>query len=284
MTRPTAPKDECVIRSVTTSLGDFTLLRARYFTQHFARHSHEELPVGVIESGALGFHYRGANTAAHRGMVSIANPDDPHNGYAVGESGWSYRMFYLSPSLVSSVMRGISDTRVNTPLFPLGTIRDDRLASALSDLHRMYESSPTSDIEREELLLDIMKYLITSHSTDRIYERNCGAEPMMVERIKEYLRAHADQLITLADLSRITGLSPFYLSRSFRSATGLPPSEYLTQLRVRHARALLAGNTSLSQIALNVGFSDQSHFTRRFKSIEGITPAAYRKIIQDRIS
>ena len=275
-------RDECVMRNISTSSGDFTLLRASYSAQRFARHSHEELPVGVIESGALGFRYRGGEIAARRGMISIANPDDPHNGYALDGRGWSYRMFYLSPALVRSATEEICGKGITVPLFREGAIRDDRLASRLRTLHRMFESSHTSDIGAEELLLGVLRDLIISHSTDRTADRKSGHERAMVSRVTEYIRANAARRITLGELSHLTGLSPFYLSRSFHDATGLPPSEYLTQIRVRRARTLLEGNSSLAQIALAVGFSDQSHFTRRFKSIEGITPAAYRKIVQDR--
>ena len=171
---------------------------------------------------------------------------------------------------------------IAVPLFREGAIHDDRLASRLLALHRRFESSCAHDIGAEETLLDVLRDLIVSHSTGRTADRKSGRERAMVRRVTEYLHANASRRITLGELSVLAGLSPFYLSRSFHDATGLPPSEYLTQIRVRRARTLLEGNSSLAQIALAVGFSDQSHFTRRFKSIEGITPAAYRKIVQDR--
>ncbi|HNX58354.1 MAG TPA: AraC family transcriptional regulator [Spirochaetota bacterium] len=282
MKRESVMHDECVMRNISTSSGDFTLLRASYSAQRFARHSHEELPVGVIGSGSLGFRYRGGEIAAHRGMISIANPDDPHNGYALDGRGWSYRMFYLSPALVRSAAEEVCGRGITVPLFREGAIHDDRLASRLLSLHRRFESSCAPDIGAEETLLDVLRDLIASHSTDKTADRKSGRERAMVRKVTEYIRANAARSITLGELSDLAGLSPFYLSRSFHDATGLPPSEYLTQIRVRRARTLLAGDSSLAQIALAVGFSDQSHFTRRFRSIEGITPAAYRKIIQDR--
>ena len=63
---------------------------------------------------------------------------------------------------------------------------------------------------------------------------------------------------------------------------GLAPHEYQVQLRVNRARALLESGESAAQAALDSGFADQSHLNRHFRRILGLTPGAYRKIVQDR--
>ncbi len=81
-------------------LGNLELMHAAYLTQTFARHTHEGFAVGVIESGALGFDYRGESLIASPGTINLANPDEAHTGHAAAESGWTYRMFYLDAVLL----------------------------------------------------------------------------------------------------------------------------------------------------------------------------------------
>jgi len=74
-------------------------------------------------------------------------------------------------------------------------------------------------------------------------------------------------------------LSPFHLARLFKQVLGVSPHQYLIQVRVNSARSLLSagsGERSLAEIAAAVGFADQSHLTRHFKRITGITPRQFR--------
>jgi AraC-like DNA-binding protein len=79
----------------------------------------------------------------------------------------------------------------------------------------------------------------------------------------------------LTQLTSLTNLSPFYLLRVFHNRAGFPPHEYQTQVRIAHARKLIRNGTSLSQAALETGFFDQSHLSRNFKRIVGVTPRQY---------
>src|SRR6185295_12046111 len=81
--------------------------------------------------------------------------------------------------------------------------------------------------------------------------------------------------IHLADIATAAHVSPFHLTRLFKRAMGVAPYQYLIQMRVNSARALIAaggGEYSLAQIATSVGFADQSHLNRHFKRVLGMTP------------
>jgi AraC family transcriptional regulator len=85
--------------------------------------------------------------------------------------------------------------------------------------------------------------------------------------------------VSLADIAGAAHLSPYHLTRVFKKATGISPHQYLVQVRVNSARSLLtagAGDRSLAEIAAAVGFADQSHLTRHFKRMLGITPKQLR--------
>lgn len=104
-----------------------------------------------------------------------------------------------------------------------------------------------------------------------------GLAPWQLKRVTEYLEAHLAEDVALAELASVARLSPSHFRAAFRVATNLSPSAYLVQRRIERAKTLLRPDgPSLAEIALACGFSDQSHFTRRFRQAAGITPKMYR--------
>jgi len=100
---------------------------------------------------------------------------------------------------------------------------------------------------------------------------------LRMRRVLDYIDAHLDQDLTLAELAGVACLSPCHFSRSFKEAIGLGPQRYTAQRRVERAKALLQhGDESLAGIASMVGFADQSHFTATFRRETGMTPGRFR--------
>jgi len=95
----------------------------------------------------------------------------------------------------------------------------------------------------------------------------------MLKRVIEYIHANLDQNLTLAELSFIANMSPYHFARTFKQATGMAPHQYVLHTRIERAKSLLLqGKLSIAEVAMRVGFFDQSHFTRYFKRIVGVTP------------
>ena len=92
------------------------------------------------------------------------------------------------------------------------------------------------------------------------------------------MRAHFHREITNQRLASISNMSLRAFERRFRAAFHLTPQRFLRKLRLRIAsRALVYTDESLSEIALNCGFADQSHFSREFRRQFGRTPREYRE-------
>jgi AraC family transcriptional regulator len=93
----------------------------------------------------------------------------------------------------------------------------------------------------------------------------------------EYIEDNLDASPTLAQIAAVAGLSPYHFARQFKTATGLPPHEYVIARRVERAKPLLqGGELSLAEVAAQAGFSDQSQFSRHFKRLVGVTPGQFR--------
>lgn len=98
-----------------------------------------------------------------------------------------------------------------------------------------------------------------------------------LRRVEVYIDAHIEETVTLADLARVTGLSPMHFAAQFRAATGIRPHEFLLRRRIDHAQAMLADpRARLVDVALSVGFQTQAHFTTVFKRFVGQTPHRWR--------
>jgi AraC-like DNA-binding protein len=99
-----------------------------------------------------------------------------------------------------------------------------------------------------------------------------------LKRVVDYLDAHLADPIGLADLAGATGLSRMHFAAQFRAATGLRPHEYLLRRRIERSQTLLSqSRLPLCEVALDVGFKSQPHFTTVFARFVGETPNAWRQ-------
>jgi AraC-like DNA-binding protein len=96
-----------------------------------------------------------------------------------------------------------------------------------------------------------------------------------VRKVKDHIDACYAREIPLDELAELAGVDKYRLLRAFGSEVGFPPHAYQMLVRVFQARRLLSRGDSAAQVALAVGFTDQSHLIRQFRRVEGMTPAAY---------
>ena len=96
-----------------------------------------------------------------------------------------------------------------------------------------------------------------------------------VRRALTLMRERLADTLTLDELSDYARLDKFHLCRAFRTQVGMPPHAYLTQLRIRHAKQLLAAGGRPKEIAVQVGMYDQSQLNRHFRRIVGMTPGQF---------
>jgi AraC-like DNA-binding protein len=228
----------------------------------------------MIERGVENFRYRGTSHHASSGQVVMVNPDEVHTGNAGTPQGWSYRMFYPD---VRTLERAASELGLRgTPFFPRAVVNDPALALQLRDAHRTLETA-SSALEREARLLEALQRLVARHAEGRAIRIESADSPRAVRLVRDHLETHFARNTSLEELSALSGLSGFHLTRVFKRTYGLPPHALQTQLRVRHARARLLQGHEIAVTAFEAGFSDQAHLTRAFKRVYGVTPAVYAR-------
>ena len=100
----------------------------------------------------------------------------------------------------------------------------------------------------------------------------------IAESVKAYLRHNYSSRVCFADIASQYGFSSAYLSKIFKIHNGISPGKYLKEFRINTAKKLLVGSDlSISEIAAKVGFDDQFHFSKSFKSLTGMSPRKFRE-------
>ena len=257
---------------VELSIGGLDLVQFRDYAHSFPRHSHDFFTVGVFARGNGRLIYRGATWVADEGSILAVSPDEVHTAEPRRDRGWTYCAMYPTVELMAHAVGPAA--AAGPAFFPAPVFHDAALSGELYDVQQMLRTS-APDLATEERLLDVLGRLVDRHAEIRGRTYHGSAPSRAVVIAREYLRAHYSKSVKLVELATVCDTSPFHLVRSFRDAVGMPPHAYLTQVRSNHARDMLLRGVPVSSAAYRCGFADQSHLTRTFKRIFGVTPGAY---------
>jgi AraC-like DNA-binding protein len=207
----------------------------------------------------------------------LLEPGDIHDGEAPTEDGFTYRMLYLDPQWLERELSALfEDAPLNSQLsFATTLASDTRLAHAISLAFEALHGAELRIVRQSAL--DGLLERLTTHLHWRTRYAEDPRLPRVAQKAREYLHANARYDIGLDQLAAATGVDRFRLTRAFKAAYGIAPHAYLVQLRLATARRLLARGELPATIAMELGFSDQSHLGRWFVRAYGLTPALYRK-------
>lgn len=247
-------------------------ISASYEHHRFPPHAHQEYLIGLTTEGVEHIVQDGERWESRPGQVRTINPGVVHEGGCGEGERWGYEALYIPESLILEAVLSVG--RVTTaPRLSAPVVDDRALATSLARLFERLrtESDP---LLREEELAGFLGRL-AQHRIMRVDQPLADREPQAIERARDYLAANARRRVPLEVLATVSGLSKFHLLRVFKAQTGLTPWQFQTQLRIDLARRLLAAGEPAGQVAAACGFVDQSHMTRRFRQIVGLTPSAY---------
>jgi AraC family transcriptional regulator len=116
-----------------------------------------------------------------------------------------------------------------------------------------------------------------SRNDTDIFRRRPVLADWQVNLAKTYLRSRLSEQVSIADVAGVCGISACYFIKAFTETVGIAPYSWLIVQRVERACLLIARDESLAQVALECGFTDQSHFTKAFAKQIGMTPARWRQ-------
>lgn len=244
-------------------------------TEHkFPKHAHDYYVIGLIANGRQSFIHRGTEYQTPPGGMITLNPEDDHTGVPVDDQGFSWSAIYPTRDQMKAAVDQLAHGKHANLAFPHVRVDDPVLIASFNRLYAALLNN-RSTLVRQTAYVDFLIQLIIRHSNLRVRSTGSYSERWTVIKAKQLFRDHMSENLTLDQVASHLGIDRYRLTREFNQQLGMPPHLYLDCLRVREAQRLLEQRLPLADVAQAVGFSDQSHFTKRFKRQMGVTPGQY---------
>ncbi len=239
------------------------VLHATFQDHSYPSHTHDDWTVLLIDERAVTYDLDRTRHQATPQSITLLPPHVPHDGRsAVGGRSFRKRVLYLSEEWLPATA---ANAAVTHPM-----LTDRRVVTAVTGIHAAL-SSPGDALAAECGVLALRDAVRTRLGAPPSAERDAP----LARRLREMLDDRLSESFTIADAARVLGVHPSHLVRAFSTAYGIAPYRYVTGRRVDRARRLLLDGLPASEAAAKAGFHDQSHLTRHFKRVLGITPGAF---------
>ncbi|MBY9077415.1 AraC family transcriptional regulator [Paenibacillus sp. HN-1] len=246
--------------------------------QKFPNHFHEYYVIGFIEKGQRLLSCKNKEYVIEPGDLLLFNPRDNHACEQIDGQTLDYRCINIQPEIMSKAICEITGKEY-LPYFTSQVVFHSDLVVVLRELHQMLMEEE-SDFRKEEIFFFLLEQLVEEYTEQAVPAGNTE-QSMEARAICEFLENHYMENITLNDLCKLTGLSKYYLLRSFTKQKGISPYSYLETIRIDKAKKMLEQGILPIDVALQTGFTDQSHFSNFFKKFIGLTPKQYMNIFKD---
>ena len=254
----------------STPTEDISLIQAQYQEFAFQRHYHLDFHVGLITQGQQKFVYKGTSHHVGAGQVVIMPPDELHDGHSKLDSGYQVSVFAVSPKW----FQDLADPKQNghTLGFSELILSDQAAFLQLRSLHGLLINQNIS-----QLAQDCLPFEGFSTIVDRYAKFGSKSDIKLgnqsIDALKDYLMANLDQPVRLEQLSELCGLTTTQFQRHFKNKMGITPYAWLSRLRMEQSMRLIKSGICGTKVAHQVGFYDQAHFSKAFKTTFGVPPS-----------
>jgi AraC family transcriptional regulator len=185
---------------------------------------------------------------------------------------------FLKPAFLQQVARE-TELKDRFELVPQWGIRDEQIESIATAAECEIRSDlGVGDLFMESLATALAAHLLARYSSRRVVLPKCRARmsPSQLRRSTDFIEANLGKELHLSELAANVGLSTYYFCRMFKQSTNLSPHQFVLRKRIEQSQHLLKEhNLPIVEIAAELGFSDQSHFSRVFRSVVGTTPKRF---------
>jgi AraC-like DNA-binding protein len=254
------------------ALEGIVFSRGTQLSHTYPRHWHEELHLCAYTSGRGYLGYRGNSFRVTDRDFVLTPPGEVHENWVDSESSISFCGMYVEMHAFHKGSQSVAGRALSIPSIRDLLMRDPRIRQRFLAMYSAIERRG-SQLEQEEEWLEFLHLFLSNCCPETLDD--ASTEPSAIRRAREYIDEHFADSISLAYLGQLANLSPFHFHRMFRQTVGMPPHAYQTQVRINRAKQLLRQRHPLSSVAFNTGFADQSHLTRHFHRLVGVTPGRF---------
>jgi AraC-like DNA-binding protein len=238
----------------------------------FTRHTHNGLCIGLVEKGERIVEQRGMQAVVPEGSLFVINPGVSHR-CKPRHAEHSYLVFCIDQDRVKKTVSRLFGRKMPAPHFTSICIDDRRMRMKMNRLFLLMKEMGT--VFEIEAALNTLLIKLIMHAGEFSAPAISASHNTAVKRACTFIDSNYTHNFTLKDLSKAAHLSPYHLQRLFLEEKGVSPHEYSMQQKIKKARELLSKGHSIAGVAFDLGFADQSHFTRSFKKATGTTPGAF---------
>lgn len=203
----------------------------------------------------------------------------------VPETNTPYERFLIkftpefAAPFINHVGQHIFDELFRLKVCRFSAASQEKIKKMFMEIHEEYQKGTPY---KEFILQGMLCRLLCTVWEDRILENPPAMNPSPLSKPMTdaiyYIETHYNQGLTLTETARTVCLSAAYFSRLFHAQLGISFSEYVSNVRIHHAKILLSQTEkSVTEIALETGFCSSDYLCTQFKAKTGMTPTAFRK-------
>jgi AraC family transcriptional regulator len=274
-------EEACAEIQAFVSRPKFTVRQTAARLCQFEPHSHTSFTVTAVLKGRMEATVGANDFELSAGDVALTGVGQVHSARA---ENVDFVSISVSPLLVNGLVTEIGLTRATAEIvFRENHVRDEMIIQAARAIAgELADERLGHDAMLDALVRQLAIHLLRSHLTVRksaqIELSRAGPVDRRLRRAIEFMHDNYSRELALEEIASAAYLSEYHFARLFKQITGVTVHVYLANLRLEHARKLLAETAlAVSEIATRVGYQSQSHFTKIFKSVTGVTPRAYRE-------
>ncbi|MEU8224681.1 AraC family transcriptional regulator [Kribbella sp. NPDC048915] len=245
--------------------GVVEVLHAHFPSHAYPSHTHDAWTVLIVDEGAVRYDLDRHEHGLAQAQVSLLPPHVPHDGRSVPPEGFRKRVLYLAPDRLGTDLIGAA---VDQPEYV-----DPLLRHRIHQLHGVLRDGK-EDLEAQSRL-SLIEERLDQHLRKQVGNTPPRHDAGIASQLRELLDENIRDGITLDDAAKLVHAHPAHLVRAFSREFGMPPHRYLTGRRVDLARRYLLDGRPAAEVATLSGFYDQSHLTRHFRKMLGVTPTRF---------
>ncbi|WP_083892469.1 helix-turn-helix domain-containing protein [Pleurocapsa sp. PCC 7319] len=254
-------------------------------SSHWAGHNHQEIQITLPQVNAKAWIEYQPSIGRHHtkqikfGQAFLVSPNQFHA--LDWQQTAELTLFYLAPSFLEGAIDDSLESN-HLEICDRFSLVDDTLIREVGVIFRYLSSCGAGEdkLYLESLANLLAVHLLKNYLNYSLEISHCHKKlsQKKLNLVLDYIEANLDQKITLANLAKMAGVGKFYFCRLFKSSINLTPYQYVLQQRVERAKKLLENSDlAICDIALECGFSSQSHLAKHFRALVDESPLNYRK-------
>lgn len=270
-----------IYKSIFFKSKNLPYLEARFVKNsknHYHKHFHKTLSIGAIEEGQVSFFYQNSDAILQPNEIVIINPNIVHSCNPIKNEARTYHMIYLDSLWCQNLQETIFGKLKRYIPISQFKIQSKSIFTEFINLNYLLLDKNIFYLKKEELL---QNFLI------KLFRKYCTKSPLdpiplsnnNISLAKKYLEDNTSNNPTVKEISEYLKLSQFHFFKIFKQAYNISPHAFLLNQKICKAKQLLVKRDSISEVAYELGFSDQSHLNRIFKHYVAATPYEYKNSI-----